>query len=190
MSTSRSAWDTTEGKFAVHILFWDDISADLSSDDKEFFKHYPQFAPKEDLSKEHDKKLYDELISLLPTSGVIEFLDKNNMAGFSFLDSHLDPLRTFYYEWNRADKEFIHEELENLRKDIWKKADTYLEIIATQTFSSDRLSERRSVPEEWEFEQPERFAKVVKSLHTLAGEIVDLHRRMIRAARSYFVGKI
>ena len=159
-------------------------------DDREFFKHYPQFSPKTDLPKEHDQQLYDQLIALLPTAGIIEFLDQNNMAGFSFVDARLDPLRTFYYEWNRADREFINTELDGIRKQLWAKSDEYLEIIATQTFSSGRSAERRSVPEEWEFEQPERFDKVVRSLHTLAGEIVALHRSLIRKAREYFVGKI
>jgi hypothetical protein len=135
------------GKFNVGILFWDDISGDLPSNEAEFFKHYPQFAPKKDLPKEHDQKLYDVLIELLPTAGIISFLDQNNMAGFSFLDSKLDPLRTFYYEWNKPDHEFIHPELESIRKQLWQKTDDYLEIIATQTFPLGRSAERRSVPE-------------------------------------------
>lgn len=178
------------GKFNVGVLFWDDISGDLSSNETEFFKHYPQFVPKKDLPKEHDLKLYDMLLELLPTSGIINFLDQNNMAGFSFLDAKLDPLRTFYYEWNKPDHEFIHPELESIRKQLWQKADDYLEIIATQTFSLGRSAERRSVPEEWEFEQPERFSRVVKSLHGLASEIVVLHCTLMRTARDYFVGKI
>lgn len=185
-----SATRVADGAFSVDVLFWDDIAGDLASNDVEFFKHYPQFAPKKDLRKEHDQELYDRLIELLPTSGIIDFLDQNNMAGFSFMDAKLDPLRTFYYEWNKPDREFIHPDLESIRKQIWHKADEYLEIIATQTFLMGRSCERRSVPEEWEFEQPERFSKVVKSLHSLAGEIVDLHGKLIRTARDYFVGRI
>jgi hypothetical protein len=178
------------GKFNVGVLFWDDISGDLSSNETEFFKHYPQFAPKRDLPKEHDQKLYDVLLELLPTSGIINFLGQNNMAGFSFLDSNLEPLFIFHREWNKPDHEFIYPELESIRKQLWQKADDYLEIIATQTFSTGRSAERRSVPEEWEYEQPERFSRVVKSLHDLASEIVALHGTLIRTARDYFVGII
>lgn len=179
-----------EGKFSIGVLFWDDICSDLSSDEVEFFKHYPQFIPRRDLPKEHDLKLYDELLELLPTSGIIRFLDQNNMAGFSFPDSALDPLRTFYYEWREPDREFIHPNLENIRKQLWQKADAYLDVIAYQTFSTGNGADRRSVPEEWEFEQPERFLRVVKSLHDLAGEIVALHGNLMRAARDYFVSGI
>ena len=48
----------------------------------------------------------------------------------------------------------------------------------------------KSIPSEWQFENPERFRKIVDSLHILAGEIVDLHRNLIRTARDYFVGII
>jgi len=34
-----------ESKFSVGILFWDDIVQDLSRDESEFFKHYPQLRP-------------------------------------------------------------------------------------------------------------------------------------------------
>jgi hypothetical protein len=178
------------GKFSVDLLFWEDIAADLAADEQVFFKHYPQFSPIKDLPKEHDHKLYEELMDLLPSGGIIEFLDQNNMAGFSFLDSKLDPLRHFYYEWHRPEREFIHTELESIRLELWQKADAYLNEIATRTFSSDARAERRSVPEEWEFEKPELFWEVVNRLHSLAGEIVELHRKLVRTAREYFVGKI
>lgn len=177
-------------KFSVDVLFWDDIAHDLATDEKVFFKHYPQFSPKKSPVKEHDQKLYDALIQLLPSTGVIQFLDQNNMAGFSFLDSMLDPLRKFYYEWNRPEQEFINSELESLRKELWQRADQYLDVITTETFSVGSMAERRSVPEEWQYQQPERFNRVVKDLHSLAGEIVDLHGKLVRAARDYFVGKI
>jgi hypothetical protein len=34
-----------ESKFSVDILFWDDIVQDLTRDESEFFKHYPQLRP-------------------------------------------------------------------------------------------------------------------------------------------------
>lgn len=176
------------GKFCVHLLFWDDITADIALDDTVFFKHYPQFSPKSDLPKEHDRVLFDALIKLLPSNGVIDFLDQTNMAGFSFLDAKLDPIREFYYEWNIPEKEFINTELETIRSKIWSKVDSYLNIIATETFSIGRNAERRSVPEEWEYEQPQRFDRVVKSLHSLAGDIVKLHQELVRTGKKYLIG--
>lgn len=172
--------------FSVSLLFWDDICSDLVEDEDKFFKHYPQFKPKENKALKHDEELFKELMELLRSNGVIRFLDQNNMAGFAFKDSQLDPIREFYYEWNVPEKEFIELNLEVIRKSLHEKTEQYLEIIATQTWSLNSNLDFRSVPSEWEFEQPDRFKKVVGQLHDLAGEIVVIHGNLIRSAKQYF----
>ena len=97
------------------------------------------------------------------------------MAG-SFPHSALDPLREFYFEWNVPEREFIAPELEALRKTLWAKVDAYYEIIAAETFRAHN-PDWRTVPPEWQLEQPERFSRVVKALHSLAREIVALHAK-------------
>jgi hypothetical protein len=180
---------TLAERFSVDLLFWEDITGDLSLDKRVFFKHYPQFSPNKDLSKEYDKKLYDELINLLPTLGIIWFIDQQNM-GDTFRDANLDPLRTFNNEWNCVEREFINTDLETIRKSLWQKSEEYLRLIARHTCYLGNSTELRSIPVEWEFEQPKYLREVVNSLHLLAEEIVDLHRNLIRTARNYFVGII
>jgi hypothetical protein len=176
------------GKFSVGILFWDDIVQDLTRDEGEFFKHYPQIRSSfgADLAKKHDRDLYDGLIRLLSSDGVVGFLDRTNMEGWSFEVKALDPLFEFYYDWNSPEREFINPDLEVLRSQLWSKAKEYLNVIAIETFPVGYG--RQSVPEEWEDEQPERFSRVVKALHSLAGEIVKLHTKLVRTGRSYLVG--
>ena len=111
------------------------------------------------------------------------------MAGFSFADSALDPLREFYYQWNTPEREFITPEIEAIRKKLWAKVDDYLEVIATETDSTGPSLKRRWVPQDLEITDPKQFHQVVEQLHTLAGEIVALHRELIRTARSQLVGK-
>ena len=181
------------GRFSVEILFWEDIERDLSLDKREFFKHYPQFSSNKDIStkdipKEYDKKLYDELINLLPRSGIITFIDQQNM-GDTFRDANLDPLRTFNNEWNCVEREFINTDLETIRKSLWQKSEEYLKLVARHTRYLRNSMELRSISLDWEgFEQPKYLREVVDSLHLLAEEIVDLHRTLIRTARDYFVG--
>lgn len=177
------------GDFTVYLLFWDDICNDLACNEDIFFKHYPQFAPRKDLPKEHDQRLYDEFICLLPSNGVIHFLEQTNMAGFSFPYSKLTPLREFYDECHQPEREFLNPQLEVIRQALCKKVDSYLNLIKTETFHVERTEGRISVPEEWEYEQPARFKRVVDTLHSLAGEIVEVHRSLIHTARAYFVGK-
>jgi hypothetical protein len=63
-------------------------------------------------------------------------------------DAELDPLSEFHERWNA----------------LWSKAREYLSAIAIETFPADTPG-WRSVPSEWEEEQPERFRRSVKKLH-------------------------
>lgn len=175
------------GRFRVDILFWDDICGDLARDEEIFFTHYPQFRQGTDLAKEHNKKLFDELTNLLRSDGVIGFLDQSNMAGFAFREKALEPLREFYYVWNMPEREFVSADLENIRSSLWQKIDSYYDVYSKNTFACNN-PELHTVPPEWESTQPERFWRVVNELHSLAGEIVHLHGKLIRKGREIFVG--
>lgn len=174
-------------KFRVGILFWDDVCQDLAIDDNIFFAHFPQFRGKDDEARRHDRELYDSMTELLRSDEVIGFLDKNNMAGFSFPYSVFDPLRKFVFEWNRPEREFLSPELEALRKSLWEKADAYTTLLATNTWSTDMNPERYWVPPDWELTQSERFWRVVESFHNLAGEIVSIHADFVRTGKRQLI---
>lgn len=142
------------GKFTVDVLFWDDIVQDLLTDEGVFLKHYPQLGPGKDPVKEHDKALVDELLKLLSSKGVIGFLDQNNMAGFAYHYDRFQPLRDFVYDWNKAEKEFISPELEQSKMALWRKADAYFDLLASETYPTTGNADFHSVPPEWEWEQP------------------------------------
>jgi hypothetical protein len=175
------------GLFKVDVLFWDDICQDLAKNDEIFFRHYPQFRHGTDPITEHDKKLFDELISLLSSDGVIGFIDRHNMAGWLFEDAQLAPLSEFHARWNAPERRFVTPELEAARQALWSRAGDYLSVIAIETFPANTPG-WRSVPSEWEEEQPERFDRVVKKLHALAGEIVDLHANLVHVGRKHLIG--
>ncbi|WP_342151260.1 hypothetical protein [Methylorubrum sp. SB2] len=174
------------GQFRVDILFWDDICQDIATNDDIFFSHYPQFRSKVNEVRAHDRARYNELTALLRSDGVIGFLDRNNMAGFSFLEAKFEPLRQFCYEWNQPEREFLLPELEEIRRALWDKVNSYTDLLATETFPT-RHPDRHTVPPEWEHEQPERFWRVVKKFHELAGEIVTLHRDLIRTGKAQLI---
>lgn len=182
-----SALRRKERKFRVGVLFWDDICQDLATDDDVFFSHYPQFRGRLDESRVRDRSLYDQLLGLLRSDGVIGFLDRNNMAGFSFPQERFDPLWEFYYEWNQPEREFVSPELEALRRSLWDKVSEYTTLLATETFATELNPDRHWVPQDWEFTQPERFERVVKRFHGLAGEIVSLHADLVRKGRAQLI---
>jgi hypothetical protein len=175
------------GEFRVDILFWDDICQEIAKNDEVFFAHYPQFRKSIDPIMQRDQELFIELTRLLHSDGVIGFLSHTNMAGFAFSLSAIYELDDFYYVWDKPEREFIIPELESLRRQLHEKTGAYLNLIAYQTFPTG-ISGRNSVPEEWEYEQPERFNRVVSELHSLAKEIVVLHSTLVRRGRAIFVG--
>lgn len=173
-------------RFSVYVLFWDDICLDLVKNEDILFSYYPQYRVQFDSANQHDIRLYRELTKLLNSDGVIGFLDRTNMAGFSFPSNALDPLLQFLENWSRPEYEFISPKLESLRIDLCKKAGAYLEIIAMETFPTRNVS-YQTVPPEWEHDQPDRFKRVVDKLHALAGEIVSLHTELVRTGRKELV---
>lgn len=170
------------GRFRVDLLFWDDICQDLAKDDKVFFSHYPQFKASADGGVRHDLALYEELTALLRSEGVIGFLDETNMAGFSFRSSALDPLYEFHSGWNRPEREFISPALDEIRSRLWTKAGEYVALIDLETFPA-YVQGRQTVPPELEERDPKRFWRVVNGLHELAGQIVEIHRELVRTGR-------
>jgi hypothetical protein len=176
------------GKFTVDILFWDDIVQDLLLDLAIFRKHYPELVPVRDSVKEHDQALAEELLALLPSNGIINFLDQNNMAGFAFPYAKFDPLRDFAYDWDKPEKEFIDPELEEAKSALRKKVDEYVGMLSLETYPTERNVDFHTVPPEWEIDQPERFWKVVNRFHYLAGEVVDQHRVFVRTVKRVLIG--
>jgi hypothetical protein len=175
-----------QSKFRVDILFWDDLCQDLARDDDVFFAHYPQFQHRVDGARAHDRALFDQLTALLRTDGVIGFLARKNMAGWSFESAKFDPLWEFYETWNQPEREFLSPELEAMRKALWEKVNAYTTLLVTETFYTNN-PDYRSVPEEWEDQQPERFERVVNSLHSLAREIVALHGDLVRTGKAQLI---
>jgi hypothetical protein len=173
--------------FRVDLLFWDEICLDLTKDEDVFFRHYPQFRPGINPTVAHDKKLFDELATLLSSKGIIRFLDQTNMAGFSFPEAALEPLREFCFNGNSPDRKFLIPEIEAIRAALWAKADAYYDVIAAETYPMPRNPLRHSIPQEMEFTDPDRFHKIVVTLHTLAREIVALHADLIRVSKERLI---
>jgi hypothetical protein len=129
-----------------------------------------------------DLRLFEEFVSTLPSNGSIRFIDEQNMAGFSWPLDRIRDLECFYEEWGDAEHEFIDNELEQIRSDLYRLVGDYLGQIATNTFPSNN-SDRQTVPPEWEEKNPKRFFEVVNKLHETASAIVKSHQDLIRVGR-------
>jgi pyrimidine deaminase RibD-like protein len=134
--------------------------------------------------RETDRRTLDDLLQVLPSGGTIDFLRTNNFAGFAFSREKLNDLNRFVDERSGPDHEFIDEEIESLREDLRKKCNCFLQYLALNTWrvgpSEGRLF---SVPEEWEYEQPERFERAVEIIHSRAQDVCEAYDGLIRTAR-------
>ncbi|MBM3533736.1 MAG: hypothetical protein FJX60_11955 [Alphaproteobacteria bacterium] len=173
---------TADRKFGVEILFWEDLIAELVKDEAVLLSHYPQLKPgvSPAAAKPDDRQLFNQLIALLPADGVIDFLDRTNMAGASFPKSMLDPLVAFLRDWNKRERTFADAAVETAKRQLWEKVQEYLRALADETGQD---TERIVVPETWEKEQPERFWRVARHLNLLAEELVELHGTLMEIAR-------
>jgi len=127
--------------------------------------------------QKEDRNLYDRLIQLLPSNGIIDFINKHDMAG-DFDLKRLDPLSDFIQGWGNPLHEFLDVDLENAKSELHLRCKDYSSLIGTLTFPND--NRKQSVPPEWE---TDRFNCAVKKLHDKAREVVNSHERLVRKAR-------
>lgn len=128
-----------------------------------------------------DRVLYDRLIKLLPSDGIIDFINKSNMAGFSFNLDRLNPLEEFIQTWRNATHEFLDPDLEHAKSELYLRCREYSNLIGKYTFPNK--NGQQSVPQEWEIEKPQKFESAVNELHGKAQEVFDSHERFVRIAR-------
>ncbi len=131
-----------------------------------------------------DRQVYARLKEILPSDGSIHFIRFNNFAGFSFPLTQLGDLDRFVYACEFPEFEFIDPDHEGLRADLHEHIRAFLQMIGVNTWPLKEPGERRNtVPPEWEYEQPDRFDKVVDELHQLTSRICDTYDAIVRLAR-------
>ncbi len=124
-----------------------------------------------------DRKTLAALLELC--SGPMGFVRDRNFAGWSFDPRKLEGLERFILR-KGAEYEFVDLDLERLRKAFNESSRKTLGLLATNTFPVGD-TERQSVPEDWEIEQPERLQKAVSEVHQ-ACDVLS-YDQLVRTAR-------
>lgn len=130
---------------------------------------------------ETDKKVYVRLVRILPWNGSLHFIRHNNFAGFSFETARLNDLYEFQHECENPAFEFIDSDLEGFRSALRQSIQKFTQTVSFQTFPS-HIPGWNEVPEEWEYEQPDRFERVVNLLHDTAGEACATYDALVKLA--------
>ena len=129
----------------------------------------------------NDKRLFTELLEVLPSKTIIEFLKQHDFLVDFQLDD-LNPVRTFHIEWDNAEHEFLDEELENIRKALMDAAIDLRNKISKytspnqggfQAVRSDRLKHNER--------HEERFRKEAGIINEAADVFVEAHQKLVRA---------
>jgi hypothetical protein len=127
-----------------------------------------------------DRELFEELLELLPTDGVISVLRDRGLPP-SWPSEFLDPVHEFYHRWRDAEREFLDPELERLKVELLEHCGELIGYIAIETFVvGDR---RQGIPMEWEDTQLDRLNRVVGGLIERGDNVVASHQALIRLGR-------
>ncbi len=130
---------------------------------------------------ETDRALFEKLRTELPLNGSIDFV-RNHPVGVSFHRDKPKELFEFLYYWNDAEHEFLDTELDAKRSQLYAVISEYLHVLGKNTWSIPK-SDYQGIPEEWEWNQPERLAEVVRKIENLSTRLVECYDDLIRTGR-------
>jgi hypothetical protein len=130
---------------------------------------------------EADRGILRNFLKIVPSNGSINFL-RGNDFGFSFRRDALNDLEVFFYERGGPDYEFLDVKLEAARQRFRRSCQTLFKAIAVNTFPA-HSSDLRTVPDEWEIEQPTRFHEALNAIHKGADAVCDTYDKLVRLAR-------
>jgi hypothetical protein len=128
-----------------------------------------------------DKEVFCQIRQIL-TSARMQKITSYNYAGFSYnRETMMNPLYEFLYRCDEPEFEFIDVDLEAIRITLKNYIDEFTDLLATNGFVVK--GELSSIPAEWEYEQPERFWKVVNRVHEAASEMWKAYSDLIKLGR-------
>jgi|SRR5947209_10210539 len=133
-------------------------------------------------SAQLDKKVLEELSEVLSWK-TVRFVRTNNFAGHSYRRSTLEPLWVFLDRCENPAFEFLDTELEGHRAELKAAISELDDLLNENAFSLGTNLDFSSVPQEWEIEQPARFWKVVRTIHSAAKRIGTAYDQIVRVGR-------
>ena len=152
----------------------------------ELYRRYSKKSLKSNINKK-DVELFEEFIALFSNNDLIRFYKEYDFLG-SFDKKFIDPLYEFIEFWDNAAHEFIDEELENEKNNLYKAAYELGTTIARNTvpnrhgFISVKPDHLAGGP------TPDWVINDAKEINALAPRFVELHEAFIRLGRKKLYG--
>ncbi|GJM23570.1 MAG: hypothetical protein DHS20C15_34850 [Planctomycetota bacterium] len=129
-----------------------------------------------------DRALFLHFRNSLPSTGAIQFLKSESLAG-PFEDKRLRDLRGFKNKWDNAEREFHDKELDQLRRSLLGEIQKLLGLVTASTWPVGADNEYSAVPPEWKGDLPDKYDNAISALHAAADSVVEQHQSLVRAAK-------
>ncbi|NMM20954.1 MAG: hypothetical protein HHJ15_13540 [Rhodoferax sp.] len=130
------------GLFTVHLLFWDEITADLALTPELLYLHYSYLKPQGG-SPTHDTSLFREFKEAFPVP--LAQLIKDQDFGAWFSAERIQPLFSFQSDWAPPYREFRDRQLQNAFSDLFDAARAFAWNIAQSTWLDNGAQTMRRV---------------------------------------------
>lgn len=124
-----------------------------------------------------DKELFTHLVDLLNKNSFIDSIRKHIFSEGLFSYSVFDAVDEFCYKWGGPEYEFLDLDLEFCRANLYDLIKKFSYVIGVSTFPCGNNT--GSIPEEWEYEQPERFTEAVNKIDNLSDQIFFEYSNLI-----------
>jgi len=129
----------------------------------------------------HDKKLYENLLNILPTnSGSIEFLRTFDFKSYHFASDTLNDLERFHYLWNGVEYNFVDDELNELLNQLKDKTKKFLLNVDMNVYPAEAYGFKKVLREFNNGERNEEYNKIIEELHNDSGEIIKAREEIIK----------
>lgn len=133
---------------------------------------------------ESDRKTYQDFMAHLPSDGSIVKVFSNPSVGtMAFSWCVFGEVDEFLAWARRVDMEFLDEDLESMRSNLLSLLSQYSWYLAGNTWLWKNGTDLTSIPEEWEYEQPERYLAVTQRIEAFAGAFATQYGDLVRTAR-------
>ena len=154
--------------------------------------HKSEFSKKFTTTHPADIELYKNLIDLLPSAGIIQFLSDHDFIG-SFNRETIDPLNTFRCSWDNAEHRFFDTELEKLRNELYVKTKLFYAAIAEYTSPNEygfqavkNENPHITAEKDWKYWQ-DRYRNEGNIINDRADDLVKAHQLLVEKAREKLI---
>jgi len=143
-------------------------------------KHLVQAVRTPHTPNDTDKKVFDDLMQVLPSNGAIKFVREKDF-GNSFVLDEIEEIHIFLESRNGPDHEFLDAKLEKARQKLREACSEFTWILATNTFPTH--SGRQGIEENLDTSNWQKFHRIMNEINEESRSLCAAYDDLVRLAR-------